>query len=279
MKMLKPVRRSTQDFENKAVTTQENADQNALAPQSVRRRGRPPKREAGQEEGHTDVTRQKIIEYATELSREVPLEEISIVRLAKELSVTPATIHYHLNKGRDELISEVVTQYMRHLLCCFDDTNGAWEEHVLAVSRRLFKVHTEFKGVNAYLMSHNKFRLLQTESKGEQDLGVRYLDRFIGLFTKEGYDIDTSVTYMHQLAFFIASCAQGDIRRQFPSFHEKYLRQEITPAMLVNAPHFQAALEQFVQFSAQKMFDRGIDLLIRGFKKPVKRTKQKSDKF
>ncbi|MES2260372.1 MAG: TetR/AcrR family transcriptional regulator C-terminal domain-containing protein [Pseudomonadota bacterium] len=243
-----------------------------------RRRGRPPKREGGAGAEQAELSRDVIIEHAVRLSREVSLDDISIVQVAKDLAVTPATIHYHLTHGRDELLSEVVTIYMRNILYCFEKVEGSWEERLRTVAARLFRVHIEFKGVNAYLMKHNKFRLLQTASRNEQDLGVRYLDRFILLFQEHGFDIETCVINVHQLAFFIASCAQAEIGRQFPAYHQKYLKQELSSQRLQAAPHFAEALDHFMQFDADKMFLTGIDIMLRGFAVPGKKEKNISKK-
>lgn len=258
------------------------AGQQAKAAQSVaavaepRRRGRPPKRDAEVNADQVDLSRTIIIEHATRLSREESLADISIVRLAKELAVTPATLHYYLQNGRDELLSEVVTTYMKHILHCFDKVGGDWDARIRTVAQRLYRVHIEFKGVNAYLMSHNKFRLLQTASQGEQDLGVRYMDRFIELFRERGFDVETSVTYVHQLAFFIASCAQAEIGRQLPAHHKRYLSQELSSLQLARTPNFEASLDEFIQFDADKMFYTGIDILLRGFSTPAALEKSKA---
>jgi AcrR family transcriptional regulator len=248
------------------------------AAETPRRRGRPPKRECGPDGEHAELSRNLIIEHAVRLSREVSLDDISIVQLAKDLAVTPATIHYHLARGRDELLSEVVTIYMRHILHCFDKVEGDWEERVRTVALRLFRVHIEFKGVNAYLMKHNKFRLLQTASRDDQDLGVRYMDRFILLFREHGFDIETCVINVHQLAFFIASCAQAEIGRQLPAYHQKYLMQELSSQRLQGAPYFRDALSDFMQFDTDKMFLTGIDILLRGFSAPKAKEKRRASR-
>lgn len=242
------------------------ADSVAVEP---RRRGRPSKRDAEIHHDQVEVSRALIIEHATRLSREESLDDISLVRLAKELAVTPATVHYHLQGGRDELLSEVVTTYMQHIVHCFERAEGEWDARLRTVAYRLFKVHIEFKGVNAYLMSHNKFRLLQTSSKGEQDLGVRYLDRFIALFRERGYDNETCIIYVHQMAFFIASCAHAEIRRQLPAHHQRYLTQEFSSRQLLATPDFAESLDEFMHFDAEKMFFSGIDILLRGFSTPA----------
>lgn len=240
-----------------------------------RRRGRPPKRDVGEGGEQPELSRDVIIDHAARLAREVSLDDISIVQLAKDLAVTPATIHYHLAHGRDELLSEVVTIYMRHILHCFDKVEGTWDERLRTVALRLFRVHIEFKGVNAYLMQHNKFRLLQTASRGEQDLGVRYLDRFILLFREHGFDIESSVINVHQLAFFIASCAQAEIGRQLPAYHKKYLKQELSAQRLQAAPHFTEALDEFMRFDTDRMFLTGIDIMLRGFGAPTTTVKRR----
>lgn len=238
-----------------------------VAAAEPRRRGRP-RRDLDTLSKQPELSRDVIIEHAAKLSREVSLDDISIVQIAKDLAVTPATIHYHLAHGRDELLSEVVTIYMRHLLHCFDKVEGNWEARLRTVALRLFRVHIEFKGVNAYLMSHNKFRLLQTASRDQQDLGVKYMDRFILLFKEHGFDTETCVINVHQVAFFIASCAQAEIGRQMPAYHKKYLKQELSTQRLRAVPHFEEAMDEFMRFDTDKMFLTGIEIMLRGFSTP-----------
>lgn len=241
---------------------------------SPRRRGRPAKEDIDLRGDQLELSREAIIQHATELSRELSLDDVSIVRLAKDFSVTPATIHYHLTNGRDELVSEVVSRYLQHLMRCFENVDGPWDERIRTVAFRLFKLHIEFKGVNAYLMSHNKFRLLQTASRGEQDLGIKYLDRFILLFKERGFDTEACVINVHQVAFFIASCAHAEIGQQLPAHHKDYLKHQLSKLTLDEAPNFRAAIPEFTRFDTEKMFLTGIEILIRGFVLPENTTKK-----
>src|SRR4051812_26675417 len=79
-------------------------------PPAPRKRGRPPKAAAASAETGGVLTREQILEKATELAKHEPLGEISMVGLARELGVTPALIHYYIG-SRDDLISGVANRY------------------------------------------------------------------------------------------------------------------------------------------------------------------------
>ena len=80
---------------------------------SVGRRG------AGRPAGPTSgiLDRAMILNVGLQLTKTTSLVDLSIVRVAKELGVTPALIHYYLaGGGRDALTSGVMNLYYRDLI-------------------------------------------------------------------------------------------------------------------------------------------------------------------
>ena len=60
------------------------------------------------------LTKESIFAKGLELCRRMPLQELSVVRMAHELGVPPALIHYYLG-GRGALTSGVMNAYYREL--------------------------------------------------------------------------------------------------------------------------------------------------------------------
>lgn len=58
------------------------------------------------------LDRSTILSVSLQLTKTVPLSELSVVRVAHELGVTPGLIHYYL-RGRDKLTSGVMNAFYR----------------------------------------------------------------------------------------------------------------------------------------------------------------------
>src|SRR5262245_23750213 len=92
-----------------------------------RKRGRPPKSASAASEQGSVLTRELILQKATELAKFEPLGEISMVGLARELNVTPALIHYYVG-SRDDLISGVANRYFKARVENVQPLTGDWAE-------------------------------------------------------------------------------------------------------------------------------------------------------
>src|SRR5689334_15383315 len=73
----------------------------APSQEAPRRRGRPP---ASEKSG---TNRQAILQAALKLAKTYPLQDLSIVTVARAMNVTPALIHYYIG-GRDWLTSGIM---------------------------------------------------------------------------------------------------------------------------------------------------------------------------
>ena len=68
------------------------------------------------------------------MARATPLQELSIVRVAKDLGVTPALIHYYLD-GRDALTSGVMNAFYKEMQLDWPLLTSHWREDVGHVVR------------------------------------------------------------------------------------------------------------------------------------------------
>ena len=95
----------------------------------------PPRRRRGRPSAHKNglLDSKLIIACAFELSKSVPLQELSIVRVATELGVTPALIHYYL-AGRDALTSGVMNSFYREMLLGWPVPRDHWRENLEVVA-------------------------------------------------------------------------------------------------------------------------------------------------
>jgi len=246
-----------------ATAAQNSTEEMAPAP---RKRGRPPKAAAAAtDSGGSVLTREQILEKATELAKVEPLGEISMVGLARELGVTPALIHYYVG-SRDDLISGVANRYFQARLESLQPLTGRWDEDLFQEAMQTFRMSVEYGGVLRYMMSHNRFRLFQQVAEGEADYGVRYLDRLAGIFRSGGFTPQQAAVGYHLLSLYVMSSAYSEVSRQLPGFHTQYIRGQIEAHPPQELPHARFFLDDFAALDSATAFPAGLRLLIDGFR-------------
>jgi AcrR family transcriptional regulator len=231
-----------------------------------RKRGRPPKATAATaNENGSVLTREQILEKATELAKVEPLGEISMVGLARELGVTPALIHYYVG-SRDDLISGVANRYFQARLAQQRPLTGDWEQDLWQEAMQTFRMGVEYGGVLRYMMSHNRFRLFQQVAEGEVDYGLQYLNRMAGIFRTGGFTSAQAATGYHLLSLYVMSSAYAEVSRQLPGFHEHYIRGQIEAHPREERDDARFFLDDFATLDSAKAFPAGLRLMIDGFR-------------
>lgn len=230
----------------------------------LRRRGRPPRRDAQAGSAAPQISREQILERATELARSEPLGEISMVGLARDLGVAPTLIHYYVG-SHDDLISGVVNRYFRERAARMPQLTGDWREDLRADATHTFRLNLEYGGVLRYTMSHNRFRLFQRVGPGETDFGILHLDRAAEILRRAGFTAEQSALAFHLVSLYVMSSSYAEISKQLPAYHERYIREQIaaTPLDALPGAHFLAGA--FAAVDSQTAFPAGLQLLIDGF--------------
>lgn len=238
--------------------------------------GRRPGRPAG---GGGDVLdRKAIIGVSFELARTVPLNELSIVRVARELGVTPGLVHYYLG-GRDALTSGVMNCFYRGLLLQWPRLTGEWRRDMEAVANAVYRAHIDHPGVAAYVVSHNRFRLVQQVQPGEMDFGIQFFERFTEVVQAAGFGPRQTGIYAHLLIEFITAYAHATVAHRWPGEHSDFLNRklaELDPEAFP-AAHFISG--SFTSLDASSAFKIGLGLFLHGLdyerskRKAVKRRK------
>ncbi|MCY1165610.1 MAG: TetR/AcrR family transcriptional regulator [Pseudomonadota bacterium] len=229
----------------------------------VRKRGRP-KTGTPASGAAPALSREQILDRATELARVEPLGDISMVGLARELGVTPTLIHYYIG-SRDDLISGVANRYFKERLSRLQPLTGKWKEDLQREATQSFHMGVEYGGVLRYMMSHNRFRLFQQVSEGEVDYGVLYLDRMAGIFSKGGFTPQQAAIGYHLLSQYVMSSSYAEVSRQLPAFHEHYIRDQIEARPAGQLPGARYFAEAFSTLDSATSFPEGLKLLIGSF--------------
>lgn len=236
----------------------------ATPTEAPRRRGRPPRREAPDGALAPQISREQILERATEIARTEPLGEISMVGLARDLGVAPTLIHYYVG-SHDDLISGVVNRYFRERAARMPALTGNWKEDLRIDATHTFRLNLEYGGVLRYTMSHNRSRLFQRVGPGETDYGVLYLDRTAETLRCAGFTPQQAALAFHLLSLYVMSSAYAEVSKQLPAYHERYIREQIAlhPLEQLLGAHYIA--DSFAALDSDTAFPAGLKLLIDGF--------------
>ena len=188
-------------------------------PKARRGPGRPQSAES------RNISRTTILRTALKLASSVPLQDLSIVNVAKALNVTPALIHYYIG-GRDWLTSGVMNLFYKDLLRSWPVATGEWQADLLAGARTVFDQFARYGGIAAYAVSNSRFRVFQLTAFGDKDYGVEVLDRFIGCVRASGLSGERTGIYANQILDFIMSTGNSTSHHIYPSQHRSFLEEK-----------------------------------------------------
>lgn len=216
--------------------------------------GRPPARIVG------TMSKVDIVSRTLELCRLEPLQSVSIVRVANEMGVTPALIHYYVG-GRDRLTSGVMNAFYAALVGGLPAPAQDWRGDLTAVCRITYDFYIRFSGICAYLMSNNRFRVFQMVEAGEQDFGAKFFERIIGSVRVAGLAAESTAMFAHLLLQHILSSAYQQASRQLPEDHQDFLvsrLQKLDPAL---SPNIFFVLESFAAVRGDDAFQAGLEMV------------------
>jgi AcrR family transcriptional regulator len=224
---------------------------------TTRRRGRPPISENGL------LDRNLIIACAFQMSRATPLQDLSIVRVARELGVTPALIHYYLN-GRDALTSGVMNAFYREMLREWPALTGNWRVDAETVVRRVYDQHVAYPGIAAYVVAHNRYRLKQILVEGETDYGVQLFENVVATIREAGFDSYRTAMLSHLLIEFVVSMAFAAVRHRFPGEHGEHLDRIFAALDPKEFPSMHFVRKDYVRLNAGEVFSEAFKLMLTG---------------
>lgn len=238
----------------------------AAAPQSSspvpRRRGRPPKTESpiGAE---PMLSRTTILQHAIELTKTTPLDQISMVQLAKDFGVAPGLIHYYLG-GRDQLVTGVLNDYYRQRTLRLQPLTGDWRADVERISRLSFQVAIENPGVSNYVASHNRYRLFQDVQPGETDYGLEFFNRMTSAIMQGDFSAEQVALAYHLLAQYLVSASMAEASRQLPAYHQAFIQNKLDGVSAEQYPGARFVSKAFSKLSSDTAFEEGLRITLDG---------------
>jgi AcrR family transcriptional regulator len=221
--------------------------------------GRPAKE---QDAGGALLSRAVICEAALELSRHEPLDAISMVRMAKEFSVTPALIHYYVG-GRERLTSGVMNQYYVRLLQTLPAPTADWRADLHGFATTLYGFLVRYCGITDYILTHNRFRLVQEVGEDETDYGIRFFDYAAGIFERSGIVPAQAALGLHLLLQYVLVSAHSKVRHQLPADHRAYLKKKLSQLDQAQYRGITFILKDYLNLDAGAAFETGLKLMLR----------------
>jgi AcrR family transcriptional regulator len=216
------------------------------------------------------LSRDQIIAHALKLSRTVPLQEISIKRIASDLGVTRGSIHYHL-KLREDLIAAVFNQFQREMMASWPTMTGSWRSDLKAISIMMYGHFLRYAGVSAYFAVQNRFRLvLPALEQDETGAVLEFYERLFGAVGAVGLDAHRSATYASLLIQFAHNSAHHTAAHQWPGEQRK-LATYFDKVDASQFPNIATMRKSYVHLAGDMAFETGLGLLLAGLEKERER--------
>jgi AcrR family transcriptional regulator len=213
--------------------------------------------------GSLKLDRATIIARGLELAKDIPLHELSIVRVAHELGVTPAMIHYHLD-GRDDLTSGVVNLFVGQLLAQWPRQTGRWQADLREVALTIYRHFSRFRGISAYFVAQNRFQiLLAAAEKASGPVLFDFLERYFSAVRGVGLSPQLAATYGVLLIQFVHTTAYHTASHHWPGEQAK-LASHLARLDRVKFPNISALRQSYLQVAGDAAFEAGLALILRG---------------
>ncbi len=224
--------------------------------QARRRPGRPPGSQGG-------VSLVSILRTSYRLAKTVPLQELSIVFVAKSLGVTPALIHYYVG-GRDWLTSGTMNLFYSDLLRKLPKNTGDWKRDIPKMAHAIYEHLVLYAGVAAYMVSHNRFRIWQLTAYGQREYGVEVLERLTSCVKQAGCPAQRTGIYAHLIMEFCIGSAHRAAHHLFPSDHKEFLKDKLSKLDPERFPTLILTNSAPISLGPEKAFDEEIRLFMLG---------------
>ena len=209
------------------------------------------------------ISKQLVLDAALHLCQTEQLQDISIVRMAREFGVTPALIHYYVG-GRDALTSGVMNRAFREIVSHFPSHTGDWRADVAAVMRTFYREQVKHPGIAAYVMSHNRYRLIQDVAQGETDYGILFFDRVVSCVRQSGLDASRTAMFTHLILQHVLASAHQQTSHQLPGDHHNFLVSRLRRLDLRERPNVHFVLQSFSELTGDQAFEASLEVLVQG---------------
>jgi AcrR family transcriptional regulator len=202
-----------------------------------------------------------VISVGLQLTRTVHLAELSIVFVARELGVAPGLIHYYVG-GRDLLTSGVMNAFWRGVVEQWPDERGGWSHDLQLVAEALYRALLRYPGIASYVISENRYRVLQDVAEDETDYGMLFLEKFTTTMRRAGFDPLHTGVYAHLMLELVTSYAHSTVSGRWPAQHSDYLRRRIDRLDPARYPSTYFVRDTLTGLNGSEAFAMGLQLML-----------------
>jgi hypothetical protein len=150
----------------------------------------------------------------------------------------------------------------RELVGRLPPPNPDWRADVAAVLRTIFGQNVKYPGIVSYVVSHNRYRLIQDVEKGDTDYGIIFFDRLVSSVRAAGLNAQRTAMFTHLLLQHVLASAFQQISHQLPGDHHDFLVSHLGTLNLRELPNVRFVLDSFSALNGDHAFEFGLDLLI-----------------
>ncbi|MBI2728401.1 MAG: TetR/AcrR family transcriptional regulator C-terminal domain-containing protein [Polaromonas sp.] len=226
---------------------------------AARKTGRRPGRPAGATTGALD--RATVLSLSLQLTKTVPLADLSVVLVARELGVTPGLIHYYLG-GRDPLTSGVMNAFWREVIENWPREQPHWLENIENVANAFYRALLRYPGIASYVSTHNRYRMVQDVQAGETDYGILFFEKFSSTMRQAGFDAMHTAAYAHLVVELVTSFAHSTVARRWPGQHGEFLNEKLAQLDPKEFPGTHFVRESLVSLNASDAYSMGLRLML-----------------
>lgn len=223
------------------------------------RTGRRPK----SADGAPGLSREAVVQCARKLAQQEPLSELSIARVAREMGVARALVHYYIG-NRDELLSAVINLAFKERMEALPPPTGDWRADLRAVAHTGIEVMVRWPGLGIYALTNNRFRLFQRVEQGEIDYGLQYFDHIGRILRAAGFSGPQAARAYHLLMLFVLNIVVERENKLAPNIHEDFILSYVAKFEPKSVPGATFLARPFAKISSSTTFDTGIELLLNG---------------
>ena len=209
------------------------------------------------------LTQELIFKAGLQLSRSVPLQDISIVSVARQLDVVPSVLHYYLQghtfTGRDALTFGIMNLFFADLLLHWPAADGDWSNRIIDAAKALHTHFKQYPGIAAYIVGSSRFRMIADTEQGHENSGAVVYERLLTIFRAAGFSVEWSVLYIHLLLESTITNAYSAPR---PGVHKSSLATQKFDKK--DFPNLCAAKSTMLSLNTERTFDEALKLYMQG---------------
>ena len=143
-----------------------------------------------------------------------------------------------------------------------EQASADWRADLEVVASTVYRAYIRYPGIVAYVVSHNKFRMVQVVGKGGTDYGILFFERFTSAIQAIGFDATNTGIYAHLLLDFVSTSAHATVRHLWPGDHRDFLDRKLSELDPKRFPALHFVRKGLTNMNASEAFTIGLQLML-----------------